>query len=123
MPEVLNALHLAMPECVWEIVLAWDRSIESAAYRFNNVKMFLAAHGPGNANIVFMQVRSVFVEIQSLECFKVNLYLTRAIGIHHIVTLIEKHHWTKGPWALSRRQIAAIVIMVKSFIAPLGEGQ
>jgi hypothetical protein len=116
MPEVLNAFRLAMSKYVWEIVLAWDGSLESAAHRFNTVKLFLAVHGAGNANIVFMQVRSVFVEIQSLECFQINLDLTRAVGLYHIVTVIGKHHWTKGKWILSRGQIAAMIPIVKSLV-------
>jgi hypothetical protein len=118
MLEIAMIFRKKIPTETWEIVIAFTKSLPDAAEKFNPLKFYLATHGAGNANLAFMQPRTVFAEIQMLQMMRVDYFLSTVIGLYHIFTRIPSiGHWDSRPASLEPNRAWIIAELVANYFS------
>jgi len=93
--EIIAFLKVKTNDALWYEVTG-VKSITEAIKFYATVKMLFAVLGAGSVNIVYMQPRTAYLEVQGDRVFLSNWNISRAIGILHVVTrLPQMGHYTE----------------------------
>jgi hypothetical protein len=85
MNEVFDVIVKVYKNLTWEWI-GQERSVYRCATLFNSLRFFMAPHGAGLANILFMQPGTAFCEIQTEWAHPLYIDLGRILGLYHVVS-------------------------------------
>jgi hypothetical protein len=87
MGAIRQAFQMAFPALPWTIITYFP-SIEQSAREFWDANLLFGVHGAGCGSLVFMQEKTMFLELATQSCVAYMWQLSQICGIRHVIYMM-----------------------------------